>query len=252
MKIDKSIDYYSVLELVPDNISSDIENYRAKRDKHLKTLNFKDIKLAFRKLSKQHHPDKTNGDDTMFKKITEAYKVLSDETLREDYDLKSEYGLNYDFTTELYEFEFSNSNKYSDNLNKRFDKFKSKELIDILIVLDSFQEILEYERYVTCKMCDGNGFDPANVDAYDCDICDGEGEDRFGKKCSFCNGNGKNIMGFGKCPTCVGEKVISKPEKIKLNISKFKDGKCILDYLGNSSKTDIGKVGKLYIKIKDE
>jgi DnaJ-class molecular chaperone len=43
------------------------------------------IKKAYRKMTLTHHPDK-GGDEEEFKRITEAYEVLSDETKRHIYD----------------------------------------------------------------------------------------------------------------------------------------------------------------------
>ena len=45
-----------------------------------------EIKKSYRRLVKEHHPDKTGGDDTQFKKISEAYETLSDSVKKEQYD----------------------------------------------------------------------------------------------------------------------------------------------------------------------
>jgi DnaJ-class molecular chaperone len=53
------------------------------------TASIGDIKHAYRKLSLDNHPDRNNGNkdkSEKFKKITEAYKILSDESERKKYD----------------------------------------------------------------------------------------------------------------------------------------------------------------------
>ena len=55
-----------------------------------KTASQDEIKAAFRRLAKQFHPDIYQGDkkvaEEKFKKIAEAYEILSDPATREQYD----------------------------------------------------------------------------------------------------------------------------------------------------------------------
>src|SRR6056300_1513000 len=53
-----------------------------------KTATQDEIKKAYRKLSKQYHPDVNGGDDERFKQIVEAYEVIGDEQKRQTYDMR--------------------------------------------------------------------------------------------------------------------------------------------------------------------
>ncbi len=60
-----------------------------------KTATEKEIKSAYRKLARKHHPDVNPGDkssEEKFKEIAEAYEVLSDTKKRKDYDEYSHLG----------------------------------------------------------------------------------------------------------------------------------------------------------------
>lgn len=63
-----------------------------------KTATDEEIKKAYRKLAKQHHPDSHTGSDkkgaeAKFKEISEAYTVLSDKQKRSQYD---QFGSNFE------------------------------------------------------------------------------------------------------------------------------------------------------------
>ena len=51
----------------------------------------KEIKQAFKKLAKEHHPDR-GGDTTKFKEANEAYDTLKSSSKRQEYDTLRKYG----------------------------------------------------------------------------------------------------------------------------------------------------------------
>lgn len=62
-----------------------------------------EIKKAFRKLAMKYHPDKTKGDKNLeekFKKINEAYAVLSNDEKRKQYDMFGAEGFSKRFSQE--------------------------------------------------------------------------------------------------------------------------------------------------------
>ncbi len=77
-------DYYKILEV--DKKATDTE-----------------IKKAYRKLAMKYHPDHTKGDkaaEEKFKKISEAYAVLSDKEKRQQYDTYGSSGFHQRFSQE--------------------------------------------------------------------------------------------------------------------------------------------------------
>ena len=68
-----------------------------------KTASDDEIKKAYRKLAMKYHPDHTKGDkaaEETFKKISEAYAVLSDKEKRKEYDTFGSEGFRQRFSQE--------------------------------------------------------------------------------------------------------------------------------------------------------
>jgi len=60
-----------------------------------------EIKRAYRKLARQHHPDVNNNSkasEVRFKEVAEAYEILSDKEKRQRYDRFGHSGLDHNFT----------------------------------------------------------------------------------------------------------------------------------------------------------
>lgn len=242
--MNKNIDYYRILCVGRD-------------------CTIRDIKKAYRELSKTHHPEK-GGNPESFAIILEAYNVLNDEVVKKEYDLVSPYGKNYDKFSSLLTDDTLDS--YSNYNHEAFKKAKDAEKLNIVkYVDDTFDGKITFERYVMCKTCNGTGKDfdskmeildfngevKAVFDGYEgCDFCEGTGKDFNTKKeCRFCFGAGK--IGEKDCETCDGTKRILGSQTLK-GIKLSNSGiQTVVKFMGNVSKNIPGKVGDL-ILIKKE
>ena len=59
-------------------MNKDIKGYYLNLELDVNATN-EEIKKNYRKLAREYHPDRENGDSSMFKTIQEAYDTLSDE-----------------------------------------------------------------------------------------------------------------------------------------------------------------------------
>ena len=220
------------------------------------------IKKSYYKLSKEYHPDINKVGDTtsLFKEICEAYNILSGDE-RVEYDNRSKWGNNYDESTELLNYEFNNNAKAWDE--SKFEDWKSQNQLNILVYIneESFNGTIEYERWVICKDCGGDGKDTTSkiqikdengnlikmLDGSDgCDFCEGSGKNDWnGDVCYYCAGKGK--VGWTDCKTCNGLKKILGKQKLKG--VKFPKGEKAykVESMGHSSSSEKGKVGHVWI-----
>jgi DnaJ-class molecular chaperone len=218
----------------------------------------KEIKKSYYRLSFEHHPDK-GGDPVVFGKMTEAYDVLMDDVTKKEYDSKSKWGINYDESLELLDYEFNNNAKAYDE--KSYEEFKKNSVLNIVIHIDeTFDGSVEYERWVLCKKCKGSGKDldskiqikdnAGNIlkifDGSDgCDFCEGTGKSWKGENCGFCGGQGK--VGSSDCQTCDGERRILGKQKLKGIVFPKDEKEHKIESMGNSAKDASGKSGHVYL-----
>jgi molecular chaperone DnaJ len=236
-----------------------------------KNSNADQIKSAFRKKAKEHHPDgKTGVDDKMIKEINEANTVLGEDVSKRQYDQQSKFGSNYNPQVNPFSFFgnfgnfadeafggpagawFMNNDIFSTIFNKK-DEFR--ETLDINYhtdvtfkdVYNNYDIIVRFKRYVKCTECDWTGFDLHGTSC-GCDACDSRGHIN-GRTCEYCRGTGQIFTGV--CEKCNGAKVILKDEEFVLNnifnITESFD-RYLKDY-GHQSKYYRNRFGILTLKV---
>jgi DnaJ-class molecular chaperone len=81
-----------------------------------------EIKKAYKKMSMQHHPDRTGGDDSKFKEINEAYQTLNDPQKKQMYD---QFGTadprQRQYNSQNFEFNF-NGSPFSGGMDDIFEQ----------------------------------------------------------------------------------------------------------------------------------
>lgn len=99
-----------------------------------KNADSEEIKKSFRILAMKYHPDKNPGDkaaEEKFKKVNEAYSILSDTAKRREYDLRGQanntYYQNYGKRENPFEDIFNNSEKGFETFTWTFTRKNKKE-----------------------------------------------------------------------------------------------------------------------------
>ena len=233
-----------------------------------------DIKKAFRKLAVKYHPDKNTETEAKFKEVNNANQVLSDDKLREEYDLKSPHGKNYSsnpfgsFGFDPFGFTSGRSPFGSgfdpfeifQHFNSGFNPFQREEFNEKLDVSANvtvnLKQIylnepihIKYKRFVKCSTCHGIGFDTTGP-SESCDVCDGTGvnKNKFARDCEYCHGSGKIYV--NPCKTCEGRKVELKDTEIIMDVSNIRgSAKSVNDGFGHQSKHYLDKIGRLILNV---
>lgn len=212
-----------------------------------------EIKKSYRKLALKYHPDrnKESGAEEKFKKISEAYAVLSDDDKRRRYDMFGKQAFSGYSQEDMYRgadfsgFEdlfrgFGEDSPFSDIFASFFHgmgsgrggrrrEFGRHLEYNLHISLeDAFSggvEKIKYSHKVGCVQCNGSG--AKNQEYTTCPECKGTGNKRIRKKtmfgqfimdslCSNCKGNGK--IPKENCSKCNGLGFENKREEIEVKI----------------------------------
>ena len=222
------------------------------------------LKKAYRKLSKQYHPD-VNPDnpaaEEKFKEISHAYNILSDTQKKENYDR---------FGSAEGQAPFGGGMNMDDIINSFFggDQFGSRRQqsrrgsdirVNIKLGLEDIysgsHKKIKYKRNGTCTPCNGQGGKTNK-----CNRCKGSGvlnqiqNTPFGRiqnriTCNICRGKGNIII--DPCKSCKSKGFIGVEELLDFDIPPgIMDGESlVIREKGNSIMN--GKNGDLLINIME-
>jgi molecular chaperone DnaJ len=198
-----------------------------------------EIKRAYRRLARKYHPDVNPGDkgsEERFKRIQEAYDVLSDPRKRSMFDQYGFYSENFKeqnepgrgFNSSGRGFDFSGADAGGATESSFRDIFtdffggggpgrqraptaeKGEDLdhhlnISFLESIQGFSTRLTINRQATCSNCEGSGF-AGTKEGRVCPVCQGTGQEarshgimRFSGTCRTCKGSGHVGSSCGKC-----------------------------------------------------
>lgn len=231
-----------------------------------------DVKKAFRRLAKQHHPDLNPGNkdaEEKFKEINEAYEVLSDPNKKERYDRFGFAGIdpNHGFDMDGGGFDSDDIFGFGDLFSSFFGGGRRGRAgrqgprvgsdIEMRLTLEFDEAVfgteknISVKRRVPCHECNGSGAEPGSKPET-CQTCGGNGQvartqrSAFGLiqqilPCSACNGSGKIIK--KKCGTCKGTGLVSDVDTVNVRIpAGFPDEGVIIPLEGKGNMESAGGI----------
>ena len=251
------------------------------------TASQKDIRSAYRKLSRQYHPDANPGDkaaEERFKEVSAAYDVVGDPEKRKEYDevrrlgpMGGMFGGPGAGDAGTGGFRFEDVGDLGDVLGGLFGRARRRggagaggvrgtgphrgqdleaELhLSFEDAVHGLTTTVHLTSDAACSTCHGTGARPGTTPRT-CPICNGRGvvDDNqgffsFSSPCPECAGRGYTVD--EPCPTCRGSGVERRPREVKVRIpAGVDDGQRIrLRGRGGPGRNG-GPAGDLYVTVR--
>lgn len=246
-----------------------------------RTASSAEVKKAYRKLARKHHPDLNPGDksaEARFKEIQEAYAVLSDPKKRAQYD---QFGVAGDRPPsggeaprgsgfEGFDFSGFGTSPFQDFFEDLFGRSgarapaprpeRGEDLsytmkIGFEDAVRGVQTRIRVSRLIRCPACQGRGV-ASRGGRRACASCGGSGRAvfqrgamKFSSACPECRGSGEGAG--APCPDCRGGGLTERDELIRVRIPAGVDSgsKVRVPGKGHEDRQG-GPPGDLYIQIE--
>ena len=246
-----------------------------------------EIKRAYRQKAKEIHPDRNPENrakaEEEFKRIAEAYEVLSDPQRRAQYDRYGHAGPNQGFTfgdtdfhraREAYqEFGFGGFDNLFDlffrqggagggtrqHRLRRGENIEYKLRITLEDAAHGTRMTITVPRMVSCGSCSGSGMEPGSSKKT-CSTCRGRGQIEYRQQsllgsfinvraCPDCHGSGETIE--SPCHKCRGSGRVKEKSKISISVPEGVDNGSRLRLRGQGNAgSEGGPNGDLFIIIE--
>jgi molecular chaperone DnaJ len=252
-----------------------------------RTASAAEIKKAYRKLARKHHPDVNPGSkeaEERFKEISQAHDVLSDPEKRKLYDQFGMEGLQTGFNADQARPQragsgaaygpdegagrggFGRYSRFEDIFGDIFggggarpgpqpgqDSEAALE-IDLLDAIRGVSTQIGIDRPETCVTCHGSASDPQSETT--CPECKGSGQVQASRgpismtrACPRCHGAGRT--GTRPCPTCHGQGQTVRRERLNVHIPAGVDDGSRVRVAGKGAAGHGGGApGDLYIVVR--
>ncbi|MBR7073650.1 MAG: molecular chaperone DnaJ [Oscillospiraceae bacterium] len=241
-----------------------------------------EIKKAYRKLTKENHPDLHPGDkacEERFKEANEAYEILSDEEKRKKYDQfghaafdpNAGYGAGGfdgfdgfggfggfgDIFSDIFGG-FGGATRSNPNAPRRGESVRATVNISFEEAAFGCKKEVTVAKIETCTDCKGTGCAPGTTPEI-CPDCKGTGSVTVNQRtpfgmmqssspCSKCRGTGRII--HQPCKTCRGMGSIRRQHKVEVNIpAGIDDGQTISKPGGGNAGVNGGPAGDLLVSV---
>ncbi|MFM8330704.1 MAG: molecular chaperone DnaJ [Candidatus Methylumidiphilus sp.] len=231
-----------------------------------------DIKKSFRRLAMKYHPDRNPGDkpaEEKFKKVKEAYEILSDPKKRSAYDQFGHAGVDPSMGGGAHSAEFSDvfGDIFGDifgaggrrggggrNRAQRGSDLRYNLDLSLEDAVAGTESKIRVPTYIACETCGGTGAKKGSTPVT-CTTCQGHGVVRMQQgffavqqTCPACHGSGQQIK--DPCRSCYGQGRVQETKTLSVKIPAGVDTGDRIRLGGEGESGQFGgPAGDLYVQV---